>query len=798
MPGYFGVQLALELSNILPVREVVQSSAAQVINFARLLRKSGSDVVVEEDLAEVFGRGRISPKLESDFTNAVKIQRFIPLRDGCEIELHSGPGPTLSRALRDRRYMATVIQLSLLGWTHKREDLASALATAMRARHEAGVPGASLDPGCEGIMNTLAACSSQTSNFSWTGYSEMVEEKLRREIPGFRYSSDYTRLSPALVLGAMDFLYKVQSLPEDRKIVVSNQIGSITFIIWAHYILGLDVTISGNLGAPVFFGSSDPQVIIEWTKEEDDHSPFAPRVLKGPDPEVRLLDGDMSVLLRVCPDLQDQGVLASDDRHPLLGWGTTFLRRTMNTNEIVQDDSPIYQDLVQFITAAAVYTSRRLFYDMLPYHKEKHLVERGSAARRSMALEVWRVIDAADVAFGGIDIDRKVVKSHIDCLHTDTLIPKTFPNAVLSRFSHATRLGLSFFSASNSINFFFNVVDYLTEIILSLAHVAEIKSCAQMPIRIAKHRHHIGVLYAGFDEEAEEHLVKPEDIFHFVSGILSSDIVKLADDVPRSPSGVNSHLFLVSDFGWSVFFDTLWDKDPAEVRPDLVHVVSGTPTNIKTMEQKFLLRDGVLLRGGESHLEESRLFSGATYLPRCAAKASKRRELWSSRAREFELTLHYSITLSSEWRHHVIASVGSGTESNSDPSEYFSKVEDSNGFRAMQAYLWHTYLTPDDICAHQVLQEVQESTRLGPNAAALLGWDKVEEIVRQEPWPQRILVLLTRGNRHIRWLAMASSVDNLMYPSSRRRLCMLRSLHCCDDCALQHVSSQPGRWALVL
>src|SRR2546429_1147828 len=130
MPGYVGFQLALELSNIPLVKEAVQSGANQLIAFARNLRKSGSDIVVEEDLAEVFGRGRISPQLASDFTDVVKIREYKPLHDGCEVELQSGQGPTIS--FRHQRYLATTIQLAFLGWTHNRKQIASMLAAAMR------------------------------------------------------------------------------------------------------------------------------------------------------------------------------------------------------------------------------------------------------------------------------------------------------------------------------------------------------------------------------------------------------------------------------------------------------------------------------------------------------------------------------------------------------------------------------------------------------------------------------------------------------------------------------------------
>jgi hypothetical protein len=72
MSSVVGFQIALELSNIFPLRDLARYTATQVLDFARKLRLSGSELVVEEDLAAVFGRGRISPHIEQKFKEAIK------------------------------------------------------------------------------------------------------------------------------------------------------------------------------------------------------------------------------------------------------------------------------------------------------------------------------------------------------------------------------------------------------------------------------------------------------------------------------------------------------------------------------------------------------------------------------------------------------------------------------------------------------------------------------------------------------------------------------------------------------
>ncbi|KAH6688418.1 hypothetical protein F5X68DRAFT_255330 [Plectosphaerella plurivora] len=162
MPGYVGLQLAVELTNILP---------------------SGSDIVVEEDLADVLGRGRVSRDMEKAFKDVVKISKFTPLytsRDGStpEVELHSGPGPTVLRAFQDSRYFTTVLTLSMLGYYHDRVSLAMKLSAVMDRRSEANIEGARPSPGFEGISATIDSCSNQTSAFQWAtlGFAAFLEK----------------------------------------------------------------------------------------------------------------------------------------------------------------------------------------------------------------------------------------------------------------------------------------------------------------------------------------------------------------------------------------------------------------------------------------------------------------------------------------------------------------------------------------------------------------------------------------------------------------------------------------------
>ena len=56
-----GFQLSLELAQLFPIRAGIETAADRLLQYARDLRKSGSDILVEKDLADIFGRANIVP-----------------------------------------------------------------------------------------------------------------------------------------------------------------------------------------------------------------------------------------------------------------------------------------------------------------------------------------------------------------------------------------------------------------------------------------------------------------------------------------------------------------------------------------------------------------------------------------------------------------------------------------------------------------------------------------------------------------------------------------------------------------
>src|SRR5262245_58046123 len=79
------LSLSFELTKLLPVQSAISHTAESLISLARELRRSGSDILVEEDLAAVFGRGKIDSPVETQFKDVVKVTSFTPLHSSSEI-----------------------------------------------------------------------------------------------------------------------------------------------------------------------------------------------------------------------------------------------------------------------------------------------------------------------------------------------------------------------------------------------------------------------------------------------------------------------------------------------------------------------------------------------------------------------------------------------------------------------------------------------------------------------------------------------------------------------------------------
>ncbi|KAL8767963.1 MAG: hypothetical protein Q9209_005634 [Squamulea sp. 1 TL-2023] len=653
----------------------------------------------------------------------------------------------------------------------------------MVKRFEMGVSGASSSPGYEGILGSLAACSSQSNAFAWSDYIHLVDNKLRDSIPDYQYSRDLMRLSPAALTGAMDCLYLVQQLRESRKILISNAMGSITFVIWAHYILGLNVLITTKVSSTIAFGDEhDPHVLIVWsdlTPYAASLYPVSSRKEHDLQPSIQLLDEDMSVILDLAPDSERWGDITVETRFPLLGYGATYLHRMFNADIITKDLDPIYEESVKLIIAIAIWVSRRVdrnidIYITSPGNEVISL----PSPQRIISIEIWRILASAKIIFSNMfsAADTPTINSYVEHLSQGPLDETSLPSVCTSFLK---KVPIKRRHSSPGKRYIFHL-RCLASMVLVFSFVPEIENCSGLPLREVEHVEH-GFQHAfhkACKDLGERLRLKHDTIFCEIGNYLSRH--KIPENV-----------FLYCDFGWSVYFDTFGDRDPTQVKPQLAHVRKGVPTNRKTMERKMFICDSHMtpspLSGWRDVRKDDRqLIRGREYVPRSSATAS-RTDFWSTGAQAFQYAMYFRVNPKQEWREH-------GCE----PFQAFSYCCN------MQNKLWETFTTAP--CDHS-LSDLKGPVKLGMDAAVALGWINDESKIEQVT--ERFLIFLTKGEPGVRWLAAGASVwlgrecravESQTHPEVRVREVMLRTEDCCDSCALEQTAAVPGNhyWILIL
>ena len=106
--------LTVELTRLVPQAGIAVAAGSKISQQARDLKRSGSDLLVEEDLTLIFRQSKIDAAIEQRFRSSVANSQPFAFSELMPIVLWSGAGPTVRRALKDQTYFPMVIQLSLL------------------------------------------------------------------------------------------------------------------------------------------------------------------------------------------------------------------------------------------------------------------------------------------------------------------------------------------------------------------------------------------------------------------------------------------------------------------------------------------------------------------------------------------------------------------------------------------------------------------------------------------------------------------------------------------------------------
>lgn len=773
-----GFQISLELANILPIRNIVSAVTtatwSTVLNLARNLKRSGSDLLVEEDLCNVFGRVTIDHTLSKTFlVEILKDTKLVELPNK-NIELSAGAGPTLNRAIEryrleipDESLLATFIQLALLSWTQERLSLASSLHHALNKRVEIGlgrVHGINASPGQSSLADTLDACSSQSSSFPWNQYLVAVKERM----PFLWEMNDTIALPTNLLIACLDGLPIMQRMPDDYTLRVSERGGCITLVIWAHHMLGLSVLVKGPTPEQdIIFAhkhhNGPAHIVIDGTKSS----------FRGP--EVCLLYQGTEIYLRIDPAEAEYVPVRSQERHSLLDYSTIMLCRSFNERLEAfdrEDREPAVTDAMHFATAVALSFAKRAY--------------RGGLSNVPCSIKEWQIWDAASVLFGGRikEHDINTIRGFADTIPLDrplnSLPPERLPSALRDYFADPQS------SHGDASALWTAAVD-----IFVMSTISNIRSCEKLPIICDDSMDEVSSIRTKLVRWKASHIeMAANDFFSYVSWRMLGPDPSFGDQALEQGSVT---VFMVSDFGWTLYLSTFGDNDgdPARINPERLFVFQGVPTNKKTGKRKFRARDATVSDlswaiTGQTYGKPTWTIDvpGATsglYKPRCVSPVHTRNEFFGPATDAFHIIIRYR-------GEHLEPVLQDGRR---------HQFEVERAYRALHDNLWNTYRAPP--CTHKDLHrsEWPQEHSLGIDVATAAGnwsWFIEEQNPRQKTKVlQRIVILLVKGDARARWLAVG-----VAFESKRLRHTMLRGFDCCEACAVQAAAAKEGKWFVII
>ncbi|KAI9890678.1 MAG: hypothetical protein M1814_003747 [Vezdaea aestivalis] len=539
-------------------------------------------------------------------------------------------------------------------------------------------------------------------------------------------------------------------------------------------ILGTLEACYGHPQGPINFGSdTTAQVVIKWVD-------ITTTVFYLP-VEVLLCDADESVLLRA--EKTGNGYLEALERHPLLDYGTAMLRKKL-AHYWLNDNSPVFNDCVQLVVAVAILSLKSL-------HRNRQLAST-LAQTESMPdeskinlatyrddIDLQQILTTSQVLFSSIPIVIGQVQSYYTALKDAKNLVDAYPSSLRGILKQN-------FAGNPKRDIETTAISGLAKLVVLFSHVAKIANCSEAPLILSHELENFFDLEDAlsdddngyrptFDHKSTQWL-SPLSIFNAVHQLLDSS--------PRNEhSEAAITTFLISKYGWSLFLSSVGNNDPAEVRPEMVHIKRGVPMVGSTQEQVRQLRD---LRITTGHLANDNIVGrGTFYTPECVSSVSCRKEFWTPRTNELLLHIQYIVNPGRGFGERTV-------------DRWRKLWERNSGYRALHERLWEALNTVQ--CPHYsdgTLPSVQRAV-LSPDAATVTSLFQATReredgsrggnSASDPAIPERILIVLVKGDARARWLALVQS----------ERAVMLRTSDCCEDCALEQTSMYPGYWTLII
>ena len=548
-------QLGFELTNILnPAIQAV--SAISSIAIVDAVRKAGSDVLTEVKLASFLGKNRIDSILEAHFRQAVAKSERNLISRYIEIVLESGAGPTVQNALKDTALFSMIVQMSLLCFVHEHQPFANAMVEAIEriVRDFKGNPQAI--PDYPSLLGTMRVIQRETVAFQWSALFDSVERTIRDRLSKAdphpkppvkkrkqnkpsclnleRESVKDRGLSFPVLQALLLALESLQHFPQERQIFMECGTGISTLVVWCFHILGLSVKVCIE-DREVTFGDGPFNVLVK---------------------EIFTMRSSVSLIIPLSQD-EPLFTLSSSERDPnfgpelrakILGFGQAALKEVdVTPRDMIHTCYAVIAGALASLNRDCSCKRSSWLKMRLPETHERHC---NRTPRRFPGRS--QILEAARMFFGLHEVNEAILK----------VAERTPANPKRQK-----------------------ACAQLVPLLLSLSRVQhqDLEQCADVPfsLKVFKTRRNSETSNSGLSDMEFPSITEAFEILaHYLLGQRYSD------------SFIEQAL-LVSDCGWSLFFDVIDATDPSDVSICNLRMLAGVPS-MEDASKNRVVKDRVL------------------------------------------------------------------------------------------------------------------------------------------------------------------------------------------------------------
>ena len=537
--------LGFELTGVFNPISQAASSLGRVA-LVDTIRKSGSDALTEVKLASLIGRHRVDPIIKTHFQAAIAKSDQSIISRYFDIVLESGAGPTVQEALKNPALFSMVIQLSALAFSHDVESLANAIVESIERMLQETEKDLDLVPDYMSLVGTIRACQQQTVGFRWSCLYQSVEQTIKDTIqtaeaethphtmPAADGTSLHDRGLPFSILQALImWLQALQSFPDNRLLYVKCNKGISTIVVWCHHILSLSLKVNIQ-GCEVQFGDPPFRILLRCSRFED--------------VEATLMDpsGPQEPLFVLTPE-DTTAYLSSEARAEARGYGLALLERAKTPQRHMRH-------CLEHVIALSLRLAR-----CRRHHQSSEQAEMEQPQESSQNADSF-----PEVYFPS---EESLLRAGRFLFAQDSL-NMTEIEALIASYEKRERLNVSC------------ILYELVKTCIALARIDEydLGKCSHMSLSLnisGLLNHWSSKPLADFDVRDVCLLSSYERLCQLLLGqMFSRDYINSA--------------FLISGYGWSIFFNSVDVDDPADDSLNMIRIMCGVPTRRGTRRARII------------------------------------------------------------------------------------------------------------------------------------------------------------------------------------------------------------------